>query len=213
MRVFPDPCASRYIIAVSLGLFFFSCRGVADDDEFTIGSKLPPLSKLMAVDGTEWDSKQLAAAKVVIIVFTCNQCPYSVDYEDRLNALHRKHSVPEGDVMLLVVNSNAGPDESLAQMKARAQEKQFEFPYVKDADQSVARGLGAVYTPEFFVFDRDRQLVYKGALDDATRFDEVRTNYVDSAVAALLAGNPVKTTKDGCTWLHDPIQTSTSARR
>ena len=181
----------------SLFALLSTCPAVAQDDEFKIGTKLPDFPILIAVNGTEWDSKKLAAAEVLILAFTCNRCPYSVDYEDRLNALQQKHSESGGRVQLLVINSNYGPDESLPRMKTRAKEKQFEFPYVKDKDQSIARSVGAVYTPEFFVFDRDRRLAYKGALDDATNFDNVTKHYVNDAVVALLAGKDVKTAETG----------------
>jgi len=189
--------ATCHVIAASLTLLYSSFPAMADAAEFAIGDKLPEFSNLHAVDGTRWDSMKLGDSRVLIVVFTCNRCPYAVEYEDRLNALHAKYSESGKQVRLFVINSNYGPNESLKRMRLRAKEKRFNFPYVKDTDQSVARSLGAVYTPEFFVFDHDGRLVYKGALDDATNSENVKTNYVDDAVSALLAGAPVKTTEIG----------------
>ncbi|MCH2200656.1 MAG: thioredoxin family protein [Fuerstiella sp.] len=155
------------------------------------------VSTLTDIDGKNWNTANLADAKVMIVVFTCNECPYSVDYEDRLNTLHRKYVDSGGQVRLLVVNSNTGSRESLAEMSKRAEQKQFSFVYVKDSDQSFARSLGAVYTPECFVFDQDRRLVYKGALDDSTTETNVKVHYVNDAVTAVLAGAPVKTPEAG----------------
>lgn len=165
--------------------------------EFTIGNQLPEVSGLIGIDGMEWSSKSQADAKVLIVVFTCNKCPYSVDYEDRLNALHSQCVDSDGKVRLLVVNSNTGRNESLPEMTKRAKQKQFRFVYVKDGDQSFARSVGAVYTPECFVFDQDRHLVYKGALDDSTTETKVKVNYVNDAVSAVLAGVPVRKPKAG----------------
>jgi len=179
-----------------LGVLMIAGTVVANDD-FKPGDQLPPFSKLISTDRTEWNSSRFDDAQVLIIAFTCNRCPYSVDYEDRLNLLHRKYVKSGGQVRLLVINSNAGRDESLERMAERVKREQFEFRYVKDADQSVARSVGAVYTPEFFVFDEERRLVYKGALDDATNADDAETHYVNDAVAAILAGTPVETTAAG----------------
>ena len=186
-----------HFIAAGLTLMDSSLPATANAAEFTIGDKLPKFSNLQAVDGVSWDSMKLGDSRVLIVAFTCNQCPYSVDYEDRLKALHEKYSESGKRVRLFVINSNYGGNESLKHMRIRAKEKQFHFPYVKDEDQSVARRLGAVYTPEFFVFDHDGSLVYKGALDDATNPEDVKTSYVEDAVAAVLAGDPVKTMEVG----------------
>ena len=169
----------------------------AVDEGFSLGDSLPVFSKLVAIDGTEWSTDQFARSEVLIIAFTCNRCPYAVDYEERLNLLNKQYGDSKSPVKLLVINSNYGPDESLERMARRTQEQHFEFTYLKDDDQVVARGLGAIYTPEFFVFDQDRRLVYKGALDDATNAAEVKTHYVNDAVAAVLAGTPIKTVEAG----------------
>ena len=187
----------RDYITLILIVLYFSRPAFADEGKFTIGDKLPEFSNLTAVDGTKWNSGKLGDSRVLIIAFTCNGCPYAVDYEDRLNVLHEKYRKSAKQVKIFVINSSFGPDDSLENMQIRAKEKRFRFPYVKDKDQSVAGRLGAVFTPEFFVFDQDRKLAYKGALDDSTDAEEVKTHYVNDAVSSLLAGTPVKTTEVG----------------
>ena len=190
-----ERCQTNVVLLLLCLLMKSGAEGA--EEEFGLGDTLPAFSKLVAVDGTEWSTDQFTKSEVLIIAFTCNRCLYSVDYEERLNLLHKKYGDPKSPVKLLVINSNYGPDESLKRMTSRAKEQHFEFTYVKDSDQSVARGLGAIYTPEFFVFDHDRRLVYKGALDDATNADEVKRHYVNDAVAALLAGTPIKIEEAG----------------
>lgn len=175
----------------------FHSDAVAGDEAFSLGDSLPVFTKLPAVDGTEWSTRQFSKFEVLIIAFTCNHCPYAVDYEERLNLLNKKYGDTKSRVKLLVINSNHGPRESLERMARRTKQQHFEFTYLKDDDQLVARGLGAIYTPEFFVFDQERRLVYKGALDDATNAAEVKTHYVNDAVAAVLAGTPVNTVEAG----------------
>lgn len=170
----------------------------ADEDEgLDIGDTMPDFAELQATDRSRWSASAFDKATVLIVAFTCNRCPYAVDYEDRLNALHEQYRASSGQVRLLVINSNAGRDESLERMTERSREKKFGFRYVKDEDQSVARSFGAVYTPEFFVFDQERRLAYKGALDDATNADEATTGFVTQAVSAILEGKPVETTEVG----------------
>jgi peroxiredoxin len=201
-----DRCASsrrcwfercRTSIVLLLLCLLANSGAEAVDEGFSLGDTLPAFSQLVAVDGTEWSTDQFAKSEVLIIAFTCNRCPYAVDYEARLNLLHKQYGDSKSPVKLLVINSNYGPDESLKRMASRAKELHFEFTYVKDGDQSVARRMGAIYTPEFFVFDQDRRLVYKGALDDATNAVEVKTHYINDAVAAVLAGTPIKTAEAG----------------
>lgn len=193
-------------IFVCLALFSLSLRAApvlqAEETSLQSGEPLPSFSGLKATDDREWGSASFKDTPVLIIAFTCNRCPYAVDYEDRLKALHAHCRMSQGQVELLVINSNAGRDESLERMQERAQEKEFRFHYVKDEDQAVARALGAVYTPEFFVFDQQRRLAYRGALDDATSAEEAKTNYVQGAVSAILEGRPVdpaETGARGCT--------------
>ena len=106
---------------------------------------------------------------------------------------------------LVAVNSNDAesyPEDSFDEMKARAEKVGFNFDYLYDEDQSVARALGAERTPEVFLFDRERRLVYHGAIDDSRDENEVRKRYLREAIEATLAGQePLEpeTPAVGCT--------------
>ncbi len=144
------------------------------------GDTCPPFSELASTDDVPIGLDTFSSADVLIVVFTSNRCPYAIDYEERLAALGQFCERSEGKVALLAINSNPGREESLEIFRQRAREAHFTFPCVKDADQSVARSFGAVYTPEFFVFDRQRRLMYRGALDDATDPSRATVNYARS---------------------------------
>ena len=164
--------------------------GDPDREDLVIGDAAPEFSELVATGGKTYSTADFQDAEILVIAFTCNHCPYAVDYEDRLVALHDKWKDIDS-VRLIAINSNFGRDESLEKMNERATSKKFLFPYLKDETQDVARSMSAVYTPEFFVLDRDRKLVYKGALDDSTDADKVTKKHVEDAVDAVLSGKPV----------------------
>ena len=155
------------------------------------GDKAPEFQNLAGIDGKTYSSKDFSETEVLVICFTCNRCPYAVDYEERLVALHESFQTHARRVRLIAVNSNSGPSEDLEKMKKRAERRGFQFACLKDEDQNYARALGAVYTPEFFVLNREREVVYKGALDDSTRADTVQEKYVEQAVKATLQNQPI----------------------
>ena len=139
----------------------------------------------------------------VILVFTCNTCPYAQLYEDRLIALHQEFA-PTGFPVLAVNPNDAGmkPGDSFEKMKERAAEKEFPYPYLVDTKQEVFPKYGATRTPEIFLLDRDRVLRYTGAIDDNPQDPTaVSTRYVAEAITAMMAGKspqPAKTKAIGC---------------
>ena len=179
------------------GLLLLTTPCLSADGDFGIGSRLPEFPELTTIDDQEVERNIFQSANVFILVFTCNRCPYAKDYEERLNVLQDFCRQSDGKVVLLAVNSNYGRDESLKAMKRRAEAVGFEFLYAKDKDQSLARSVGAIYTPEFFVFDAERRLAYKGALDDSTNPEQATVNYVRQATTDLLRGESVRTKEAG----------------
>lgn len=128
-----------------------------------------PVANPDAESGTHCGRDDFADATVLVVVFTCNHCPYAKHVEDALIRTANRYA-DEG-VALVAINSNDPqqyPDDSFHSMATRAQEKSYPFPYLFDDTQEVARAYGAVCTPDFFVFDSDRKLAYRG------RFDETR---------------------------------------
>ena len=120
--------------------------------------------------------------KVIVVVFTCNSCPYAVAYEDRIaDFVKRRCSEKDAKVALIAINVNKVKADLLPAMKERAKKKKFRFPYVFDESQKTAKDYGATYTPEFFVLNRDRKIVYMGAMDDSPNPKNVKRQHVEIA--------------------------------
>ena len=154
-----------------------------------IGEQAPDF-KLAGVDGKQYSLADFAQAKLLIVVFSCNHCPYVIGSEDRMNRLYADYS-PKG-VAMIAINSNETdnhPTDSFEHMVERAREKGFKFPYVRDETQDVARAYGALRTPHFYVFDGDRKLRYTGRMDDNPRVARAETTReLHDALDALLEG-------------------------
>ncbi|MCG8649137.1 MAG: thioredoxin family protein, partial [Pirellulales bacterium] len=117
---------------------------------------------------------------------TCNSCPYAVDVEDRLIALEKDYA--SRGVALVAINVNKVKKDLLPAMKETAEDKGFKFPYLFDESQQIAKDYGAKYTPEFFVLNQQRKVVYMGSLDDSPDGKNVAKRYVRAAVDAVLSG-------------------------
>lgn len=139
----------------------------------------------------------------VVVLFTCNHCPYAQAWEDRL--IQIAHDYNDQGVGFVAISSNDPeqyPADSPDAMRQRADEKNFPFPYLFDASQDVARAYGAERTPEVFVFDKEGQLRYHGAPDDSYEEAQMTTPYLRNALDALLAAEEVPVTETppvGCT--------------
>jgi peroxiredoxin len=178
-------------------------------NKLRIGSPLPAFGPLRATDGRMIKSADFATAKALVIVFSCNHCPYVQAYEDRMIAFQKEY-LPRG-VTLVAVNSNEivnFPDDDFDGMVRRAALKKFNYPYVRDETQEVAEAFEATHTPEFFVFGvspgkEGMRLQYRGRFDDNHKDPmAVKRHYLREAVDAVLAGKPVpepETHSMGCT--------------
>ncbi|MGI9470808.1 MAG: thioredoxin family protein [Rubripirellula sp.] len=155
-----------------------------------VGDAAPSWESLPGVDGKSHSLVDLRDAKAVVVVFTCNSCPYALDVEDRVIALHKKYQ--SKGVALVAINVNKVEEDRLPAMKDKAKEKAFLFPYLFDESQQIARDFGATRTPEFFVLDGDRNVVYMGAMDDSPEGREVKKHFVEAALDATLSGAKVE---------------------
>lgn len=153
----------------------------------SVGDAAPDWKELEGVDGEKHSLADFRDKEVLVIAFTCNTCPYATDYESRLKALAKKFEADE-KCALVAINSNLVKDDLLPAMKERAEALKFNFPYLHDATQQVAKSYGATYTPEFVVLNKERKVVYLGAMDDSPDGKKVQKRYVEDAVAAALAG-------------------------
>lgn len=160
----------------------------AQNPKIKIGDSAPDWKDLKGTDDRTISLADFSGKSVVVICFTCNSCPYSVDYEDRIIAFHKKYADHKDGVAVIAINANRKPSETLEKMKERASSKSFPFPYVIDESQQVADSYGASFTPEFFVLNRERKVVYMGAMDDKTNADQVQHRYLELAVDAALKG-------------------------
>jgi len=163
--------------------------------QLSIGDAAPDWQNLEGTDGKRYSLADFKDRDVLVLCFTCNTCPYAVDYEDRLIALAKKFQAEGNRCGLVAINANLVKDDLLPAMRDRAQSKGFNFPYLHDATQQVARSYGATYTPEFVVLNKDRKVVYLGAMDDSPDGKNVTKHYVVDAVAAALAGKLPETTE------------------
>jgi peroxiredoxin len=167
-----------------------------------LGTTVPPFS-LPGVDGRDHSLDDYADARVLVLVQSCNHCPYVRAWEGRMERIQRDFG--ERGARLVAVNSNdaaSHPEDSFEEMKARARDQGFTFDYLRDDTQDIARALGSQRTPEVFLFDADRKLAYHGAIDDNRDEQAVRQHYLRDALEAVLEGRepPVaETAPVGCT--------------
>jgi peroxiredoxin len=159
--------------------------------ELEIGAKAPDFKGLPGIDGKEYSLAGMKDAKVVVVCFTCNECPVAINYEDRFVEFTKKYN--SKGVKFIAINARHA-SEDLAKMKGRAEEKGFNFPYVAENSGKLAGEYGAKVTPHIFVLDQNRQVAYVGAFDDNQDTSKVAKPYVADAVDALLAGKKVQTT-------------------
>jgi peroxiredoxin len=163
-----------------------------------------PEFRLRGTDGVTYQLADQKGKKAITVIFSCNHCPYVKAYEDRMIALAREYA--PRDVQFFLINANDAvkyPEDSFAQMVARAREKDYPFPYLHDESQQVARAYSAQRTPEVFLFDGRFKLRYHGAIDDnAQEPQKVKQRYLKDALEAVLAGpDPAikETAPVGCT--------------
>ena len=166
-----------------------------------------PQFALQGVDGREHTLESYDVAELLVLIQSCNHCPYVIAWEERMIGVQADYA--ERGVQIVAFNSNDSsryPDDSFEHMTARAAERGFNFDYLHDPEQTLAHALGAERTPEVFVFDRSRQLVYHGAIDDNRDDTAVTQHYLRDALDAALAGDtpaPAETPAVGCSvkWL------------
>lgn len=172
-------------------------------DKLKIGSIAPDF-KLIGVDGKSYSLSSFSDKKILIVIFSCNHCPYVQAYEERIISMQKDFA--EKGVQLVAINSNEDvnyPEDSFNEMIKRSKEKKYNFPYLRDESQQVARAYGATHTPEIFLFDEQRKLRYHGKIDDNWKEPEkVKFTYLRDAINEVLEGKEVsipETFSIGCT--------------
>lgn len=155
--------------------------------------------KLKNIDGKMVSLADFKDANGFIVVFTCNQCPFAIAYEDRINALDAKYKKSGYPVIAINPNDPAvSPKDNLEGMIAKAKEKNFSFPYLFDEGQKIYPQYGATKTPHVFVLQKDKKnlvVKYIGAIDNNYKdASDASEKYVESAVDALLAKKEIAQT-------------------
>lgn len=178
----------RYPIMLSwLMMVLFICTH-ADAGKYNrlleVGDQAPAWRELEGIDGKKHSYEDVAAAKFVVVAFTCSSCPYAVDAEDRLIALSDKAAALGG--VLVAINVNTIEEDAMPAMRQRAKDKGFNFAYLYDPTQAIANQFGAKTTPEFYVLGPKREVVYMGSLDDSPDGKVVSKRYVESAIDSIV---------------------------
>ncbi|HEY0143162.1 MAG TPA: thioredoxin family protein [Thermoanaerobaculia bacterium] len=191
----------KKIKLLPLFLMFFAATTVWAAEQVAIGAKAPAFTLTNAVDGKQV-AFQPGDGKYSVVVFTCNQCPYAKAFEPRIIELAKQYAAQ--GVAFYAIDPNDDTkyaEETMENMKARAVEKGYPFPYLKDGDSAIARAYGARVTPHVFVVDPSGAVRYRGYVDDTAKVAERKVTGLSDALDALLAKKEVATavTKEfGC---------------
>lgn len=198
----------KYLLAnLVLLAVFLSHNGTLKeiDKGYGIGDYATDFS-LHDINGKKVSLADFKDAKGYLVIFTCNTCPYSIAYEDRIIALDKKYKTK--GVPVIAINPNdpdLQPADDVQHMKKRAMEKGFTFPYLVDEKQEVFPQYGATKTPHVYLLEKTQKgnvVRYIGTIDDNySDASSVRTRYVENAVDAMLSGEeiPLTTTRAiGC---------------
>jgi peroxiredoxin len=188
-----------------LACFFWYNNASAQVDADLVGKEAPAFS-LKNIDGKTVALTDFSKEKGAIVVFTCNHCPYSKMYEDRIVALDAKFKSQGFPVVAINPNDpKAYPEDSFDQMKKRAKKKGFTFPYLVDDTQGIAKAYGATRTPHVYLLQNTNGKMvvrYVGAIDDnAESADGVGTKFLEDAIAKVAADqvpDPNHTKAVGC---------------
>ncbi len=157
-----------------------------------LGKSAPNFENLKATDGKSYSLDSFREKPVLVVIFSCNHCPYVQAYEDRMIGIQRDYS--SRGVQVVAINSNddkAYPEDSYPEMIKRAHSKGFNFAYLRDPDQKAVDSYGAVCTPHVFAFDNERKLRYRGRIDDSRDPNSVKSPDLRNAIDDLLAGKKV----------------------
>ena len=182
----------RFILLFAVIIFNVQARNL------DINAKLPGSDYVLQnIDGKNTSLDEIKKANGVLVIFSCNTCPWVIRWQDRYNlisALSKKN-----DIGFVAVNSNArlhDSVDSMDEMIYHATANEYDFPYVMDEDAKLAKAFGAMKTPHVYLFDANDRLVYTGAIDDnAKSAKRVKKNYLMDALSSLGSGENIATRK------------------
>jgi peroxiredoxin len=159
----------------------------------SLGTRAPEF-ELPGIDGKRYSLGSFAGKPVLVVIFSCNHCPYVKSVEDEMVAIQRDYAAK--GVQLVAINSNdekAYPEDGFTEMVKRSKEKGFNFPYLRDETQRVVTAYGAVCTPHVFAFDSGRSLRYRGRIDDRKKESKaIASHELRDALDDLTTGRQVR---------------------
>ena len=183
---------------LTLGIITFS---TLMSEEISIGSKMPGSDYILKnINGKESELSTYKKENGLLVIFSCNTCPWVIRWQGRYNPISELCS--KNNIGFVAVNSNASQHDgvdSFDSMKEHAKKYEYIFPYVLDSGSRLAKAFGAMVTPHVYLFDKNRDLRYRGAIDDGPK--RVKHNYLVDAINSVSKGKSVrtKTTKSlGC---------------
>ena len=192
------------IITASIAVIALACGSSLPASKFNkvldIGKPAPAWKDLDGVDGQRHSLEDFREAKLVVVVFACNSCPVVKQYERRL--IRFVDDYRDKGVELVAISVSKKPVDQLEKMKFRASDSGWNFEYLIDPTQQIAKSYGATVTPHVFVLDRERRIAYMGKIDDHLGDEsKVTESFLRSAIDALLAGKApevAETRQIGC---------------
>ncbi len=188
---------TRYLLPATIILLFcFAFKPFTDYTSLEIGKPAPKTEvKLTDVSGKSISLKEVKGKNGMLVIFSCNTCPFVIKNEGRIKEI--TEYALKNEMGVVVINSNEGQrdgDDSFEAMKKYKEEKKFSGYYVLDKNSELANAFGATHTPETFLFGQKGTLVYKGAIDDSPRDEPtVKEHFLKDAIDATVKGSVVKT--------------------
>jgi len=159
-----------------------------------LGTKAPDFTLPDTVSGKDFSLKELKSDIATVIVFTCNHCPFSQHIEDELVKMANDYQAKGIHVVAISANDAKNyPEDSPEKMKERAEQHTYPFPYLYDETQEVAKAYDAACTPDFYIFNKDLNCVYRGRFDDSTPGKDIPVTgkNMRAALDNILAGSPL----------------------
>ena len=188
----------KIIGLVAVGLVLLTAAftlGTNSDTDLELGERSPAFSEQVTnLDNETKILREYIGNNGILVVFSCNTCPFVIAWEDRYNELDA--FAKEHGVNMVLVNSNEAyrsEEDSFSEMKIHAEELGYTMPYVIDHNSAIADAFGAVSTPHVFLFDGEMRLRYRGAIDDNRNKEDARIHYAKDAIQEMSAGQEVST--------------------
>lgn len=189
---------ARYIQWIVITSVLLLCVSVLERDAVAakfnrvldIGAKAPTWKNLRGTDGKVHSLSDLDKAKAIVVVFTCNHCPVAQSYQKRLIDLANRYR--KSGVAMVAISVSRYEADDFKSMKKRSAEMKYPFAYLQDKTQRIGKEYGALWTPQVFLLDRKRHVVYMGAIDDSLHPEKVQDRYLQDAINAVISEKPVE---------------------